>query len=227
MFAQLLSQIFQIKQNLWFIPYKIYSKKRINSYLKEKSGSIRLNMGSGANLLSGWLNGEIWPYKGSVYIDVSKKLPFKENTVYFINCEHLVEHLSHKTIQFFLKECFRVLRKEGILRIATPDLKKLIQLYLGTGGLSAEKILTHHRNHHNSTAENMCVWFNDYMRLWGHQFVFDEPALIHLLEQAGFSQIIQCKFGESQYPELRGVERHIEAAEWMMGAYLMIFEACK
>lgn len=227
MFVQVLNRIFQIKQNLWLLPYKIRSKRKIAAYFKENAECVQLNIGSGSNLLPGWLNGEVWPNKGTVYIDASKRLPFKDSSVRFINCEHLIEHLGYETCQYFFKECFRVLGEDGVLRISTPNLERLIPLYLGTSGLSPEEILTHHRQYHDSTVENMCGWFNDHMRLWGHKFIFDEPTLTELLRTASFSRIIKCEYGKSQHPELQEIEKHDEGVEWMKWAYVMIFEAYK
>ena len=227
MFFQVLNKIFQIKQSLWLLPYKIRSKRKIAAYLKENADCVRVNVGSGSNPLSGWLNGELWPSKETVCIDASKRLPFKDDSVHCINCEYLLEHLGYKTCQDFLKECFRVLREGGVLRASTPGLGKLIQIYLGSSQLSSEKVLVYHRQRYNPTVENMCEWFNDHMRLWGHKFIFDEPTLVELLRKAGFSRMIRCEYGKSEHLELQGIERRDEGIEWMKWAYVMIFEAYK
>ena len=40
-------------------------------------------------------------------------------------------------------------------------------------------------------------------------------------------EIKECKYGESEHPDLQGVETHDEGIEWMKWAYVMIFEAYK
>jgi predicted SAM-dependent methyltransferase len=47
---------------------------------------------------------------------------------------------------------------------------------------------------------------NEGMRSWGHVFVYDEPELVALLKECGYSDIRRVKWGESDHPELRGLE---------------------
>jgi len=227
MFAQTLNKIFQIKQSLWLLPYQIRSKRKIAAHLRENADCVRVNIGSGPTPLAGWLNGEPWPSKETVCIDAYKRLPFKDSSVQFINCEHLVEHLGYKECQYFFKECFRALRNGGVLRISTPSLERLIQLYLGNGRLQTRELLAHHRKYHNSTVESTCEWFNDHMQLWGHKFIFDEPTSVELLRKAGFSRTIRCEYGKSEHPELQGIDKHFKGVEWLKWPYVMIFEAYK
>jgi len=222
-----LNTILQVKQNIWLLPYKIHSERKIAEYRKDSGHCVRLNIGSGSELLPGWLNGEVWPSPDTVYIDASKRLPFDDRCVHFINCENLIEHLGFEPAEHFLKECNRVLRDDGILRISTPDLKKLVQMYSGNCAVSFEEVLRHHQQHYGKPVLNMCSWFNDHMRLWGHRFIFDEPTLVGLLKEAGFCHVIPCEFGESRYPQLQNIERHDEGIRWMQWAYVMIFEAGK
>ncbi|MBD3351821.1 MAG: methyltransferase domain-containing protein [Candidatus Lokiarchaeota archaeon] len=48
------------------------------------------------------------------------KLPFDDDSVGFIHCSHLVEHLYHAELYKFLQEIDRVLKAGGILVISTP-----------------------------------------------------------------------------------------------------------
>jgi len=188
---------------------------------------VKVNIGSGTSLLKGWLNGDSWPFRGTVYIDASEKLPFNDKSVHFINCEHLLEHLGYDACEKFLAECRRVLVKDGVLRISTPSLKKLIGIYSGQFHIPPSEILKHHSLHHNARVSDMCQWLNDHFYLWGHRFVFDEISIKGLLTRAGFSGVMECKYGESRHPELSGIDRHDEGAEWIKSAYTMIFEAEK
>ena len=49
-----------------------------------------------------------------------EELPFADNTVSYIHCSHMVEHLYHAELYSFLKEIDRVLKKNGILVISSP-----------------------------------------------------------------------------------------------------------
>jgi hypothetical protein len=43
---------------------------------------------------------------------------------------HLLEHFPKKQANIFIKECYRVLKQVGVLRVVVPDLEQIAQLYL-------------------------------------------------------------------------------------------------
>ncbi|MFN7517617.1 MAG: class I SAM-dependent methyltransferase [Dolichospermum sp.] len=227
MFTEFLNFIHQLKKNIYLAPYKEQSKQRIYDYVTKNQDCIKLNIGSGATLIPGYLNGDIWTHPGTVYMNVSEKLPFDDQSVKFIKCEHMVEHLDYSVCQFFFSECYRVLHRDGVLRISTPSLEKIISLYLGKGQISHSELIEHHQNYHNRPNTNICSWFNDHMRLWGHEFIFDQTTLFSLLKQAGFREIQEVEYGKSQHLQLQNIETHDEGVEWMKSAYVMIFEVNK
>lgn len=58
-----------------------------------------------------------WNYKKA---DINKKLPFKNSSFECLILGEVVEHVPDP--DFILRECYRVLTKEGILIISTPNL---------------------------------------------------------------------------------------------------------
>jgi predicted SAM-dependent methyltransferase len=58
-------------------------------------------------------------------------LPFDTESVHAIFSSHMVEHLTYKEGLAFLKECRRVLRPDGAMRIIVPDACSLINSYTG------------------------------------------------------------------------------------------------
>lgn len=59
--------------------------------------------------------------KDIVPMHVGKKIEFPTESVYYIVCEHMLEHLRYFRRMKFIKEAYRVLKKGGNLRIAIPD----------------------------------------------------------------------------------------------------------
>ena len=57
-------------------------------------------------------------------------LPLKENSASVIYSSHFFEHIPRSCIQDFLKECFRVLKQNGVLRFVLPDLENMALTYL-------------------------------------------------------------------------------------------------
>ena len=61
--------------------------------------------------------------------DLRKGIPFNDNTFDVVYHSHLLEHIDEENAPVFLKECFRVLKPNGIIRIAVPDLQSIINRY--------------------------------------------------------------------------------------------------
>ena len=62
--------------------------------------------------------------------DITKGLPFENNVFDVVYHSNILEHLNKKDAEIFIKECYRVLQKDGVLRIAVPDLEELAKQYL-------------------------------------------------------------------------------------------------
>src|SRR6185295_12936038 len=87
----------------------------------ETTGPIRLHVGCGPMTLNGWVNVDNQPYPGVDYVlDVTQGLPF--SNAEFIFAEHFIEHLEFDAARTFLKNCRKILRDDGTLRVSTPNL---------------------------------------------------------------------------------------------------------
>lgn len=203
----------------------------VDSYLREQTVR-KLQVGAGSNLLAGWLNGDLEPSApGVVFLDATQPLPFPAATFDFLFTEHMVEHIPYASGQAFLAEAFRVLRPGGVLRVATPDLARLVAAY------TADEL--------DAAQQRYVDWVSDtflpglprrpvfvlnlVMRAWGHTFLYDEPTLREALEAAGFTGVTTAEPGESEHEELRGVDSHGEFidADDICEFETMVFEATK
>ena len=155
----------------------------------------RLHIGSGRESLPGWINIDNQGLAGvDQVLDVRQGLPFAD--VASIYAEHFLEHLSLDDGLRFLKECRRVLRPDGALRLSTPNLDWVM--------------LTHYRGPAmgDEDAKLDCIRMNRAFHGWGHQFLYNRAMLVAALRSAGFAQTVFRPYGESDRPELRGLERH-------------------
>ncbi len=57
-------------------------------------------------------------------------IPFPDNTFDLVYHSHVLEHFKKEDGELFLIECFRVLKKGGVIRFAVPDLGNIIHEYL-------------------------------------------------------------------------------------------------
>ncbi|HXZ36302.1 MAG TPA: methyltransferase domain-containing protein [Thermodesulfobacteriota bacterium] len=90
-----------------------------------------LNLGCGRRYHPDWVNVDFRSTgPGVLAIDLGGRLPFSDREFDAVYHSHLLEHLPKRKVPFFLRECFRVLKPGGILRVVVPDLEKISRLYL-------------------------------------------------------------------------------------------------
>lgn len=190
-----------------------------------------LHIGCGKNLLLGWLNADYYPRSREViYLDATKPFPFPDNSVDYIFTEHMIEHVTYSDGQKMLKECQRVLKPGGRIRISTPNLVNLASLmsvptteqaksYVRQ--VSAKYIKSNHRHLPGMVVNN---FFWDF---W-HMFVYDPDTLRHALGDAGFKPSDQMSSGVGSVPALDQLEHHHVAVGAELDAFeTMIFEGLK
>lgn len=92
-----------------------------------------LNLGCGSRFHPEWINLDLFPAHDSVKTyDLGQPLPFEDETFDVVYHSHVLEHLRKNEVLPFLRECRRVLKVGGILRIALPDLENIAKSYLQT-----------------------------------------------------------------------------------------------
>ena len=115
----------------------LYSAKKDKKFYKNYSNKAKfLNFGSGAFNHYFWTNydlpGQADFYKklqGDEKIDFNAldlcsenlKLPLEEDSCDLIYCSHTLEHLEEHKGKIFLKECHRILKTNGVMRLALPN----------------------------------------------------------------------------------------------------------
>lgn len=209
----------------------INRQSRIDKYLKLNDVK-KLHIGSNISLLDGWLCSDISPQtKESIYLDATNEFPFENESLDYVYSEHMIEHISRASGLFMLKECFRVLAKNGKIRIATPDVEKIVSIYSKKDesfGNDYVKWITD-TFIPDSSDYNPLIVLNTMFRNWSHVFLYDAEFLENALKEAGFSNIIQCNIGESSDINLQGIEKHhLNVGNLEMVAFeTMIFEATK
>ncbi len=125
----------------------------------------------------------------------ARKLPFPDNSYDYIIASHFLEHLTADEGITFLQECHRVLKPEGVMRLAVPDAKLLIGKY-AAGELGYFDEI----NPECEKAETQLDKLNTL--LWsGNKAIYDENTLSLLLKKSGFNPSKQS-FNKSSRPDL-------------------------
>jgi len=178
---------------------------------KFRSVPLKLNLGCGRDYKEGWIN--IDNNKNIKKLDIrwnlANGIPFKDSSIDFIFNEHFLEHLNVKEGQIFLKDCKRVLKKGGVLRISMPDLEISMKEYFNPNWKEENKEAFEKYNltFIKTRAERINIAF----RNWGHKWLYDREELERRLKEAGFKDIKFCEKGKSAYPELDGLETRTQS----------------
>ena len=90
-----------------------------------------LNLGCGHRFHRDWVNIDFYPIAPDVIVhNLLEKLPFADHSFEAVYHSHVLEHFSKEDGKSFIKECHRVLKPNGIIRVVVPDLEQIVKLYL-------------------------------------------------------------------------------------------------
>jgi len=190
----------------------------------------KLQIGAGTHDIPGWLNTDIEPEKGQAYLDAGRHFPLPDASFAYVFSEHVIEHLTYEDGLVMLRECHRILAPGGRIRTATPNLRKFIALFQDAKTDEERRYIQDKIEWHKwpKTSTPECMILNLQLRRWGHQFVYDVPTLRDSLEQAGFQKIIEVGPGESDDPQLRGIDlRHDSNMRAVNDYETMVLEAAR
>jgi SAM-dependent methyltransferase len=90
-----------------------------------------LNLGCGRRHHPEWINVDFHSTgPGVMAHDLKGPLPFEDCEFDAVYHSHLLEHLPKPQAPLLLRECHRVLKPGGVLRVVVPDLERITRLYL-------------------------------------------------------------------------------------------------
>lgn len=184
------------------------TSRNVHRRYKNSSGLL-VNIGAGDKGRPGWVNMDVLKLPGvNCVYDSRKSLPFPDNSVKGIFCEHFFEHIDYtEEVPYFLSECHRVLLVEGVIRIIVPDIERYLHGYVEEGWdalnrlrpLDADRKDFYVGNRYNTKMELINVLFRQGHE---HKFAYDYETLSFLLRRYGFDEVYKQEFGKTIMPEL-------------------------
>src|SRR5689334_16365456 len=90
-----------------------------------------VNLGCGSRYHADWINIDIVAHSPAVIAhDLRHGIPLADASCDVVYHSNILEHVRRRDALPVMRECFRVLKPGGILRVATPDLERICGLYL-------------------------------------------------------------------------------------------------
>lgn len=172
----------------------------VNNKPKLKNELNYLNLGSGANILDGYINADFF-YSFKFWKKDIPKIEWQLDLRYPLHCkdevfngiftEHTLEHLYPDDAAKLLQELYRVLKSGSIIRITVPDIEKYVFFYNN----NFENI---NEQEFKSRFNNGCNGIRNVTQNYFHFSAWDYQELKIFLEDAGFNDIKKMEFGNTQ-----------------------------
>lgn len=90
-----------------------------------------LNLGCGSHFHPDWINIDIVAMDPRVTVhDLRRNIPYADNSCEVVYHSHVLEHFPRLVALNFIRECYRVLKPGGIIRVVVPDLESIARHYL-------------------------------------------------------------------------------------------------
>ena len=145
-------------------------------------------MGCGRrNFGEDWIHIDGGNYSHLDFNDIAKLQHFEDNSVDLIYSSHVIEYFDREEIFDVLKEWNRILKKDGILRIAVPDFKSIANLYI-EGKYPLEKFLG--PLYGKMKMSNRTIY---------HKTAYDFECLEKVLKLSGFSEIEKYNWEDTDH----------------------------
>lgn len=139
------------------------------------------------------------------------KLPFADNSVDLIYTSHMIEHLDLPSMDKFITECHRCLKKDGFIRIVTPDLDIHIENYHRTKdaiGFACNTLLYRTSGHTFKEKLRMAIAGDR-----EHKIIYNGETLSNYISKHGFTNISVLKAGSTAIPYDTGIDLYWKADE--------------
>jgi predicted SAM-dependent methyltransferase len=187
---------------------QVLRNRKVQTRFHSLASREYLDIGCGPNRRPGVIGLDFqWRPGIDLCWDVTRGIPLPDASMRGVFSEHCIEHMSLADGVGMLRECFRVLRPGGTLRVVTPDgalyLSEYVRLMAGGDGDMPRSAGDHHAG-----VSTPIMSVNRVFNHFGHRFVWDHETFARYLTQIGFVDIRRADYGEGRD------ERVIGDTEW-------------
>jgi predicted SAM-dependent methyltransferase len=169
--------------------FSLMQRSRINRLAR--LSPLQLHLGSGTVRKEGWVNLDLAGNPVDLAWNLARQLPFKSGSVDAIFHEHVLEHFPLGKGFALMRECHRLLKRGGVLRIGVPDAGRYLHSYCED---HPSAFLETNRPGRPTRMLSIQEIFFRYQ----HRCMYDLETLQFLCAAAGFGVVEQRPFGESR-----------------------------
>jgi len=151
---------------------------------------MKLHLGCGRKYIEGFKHVDLQDFGHIDYKTSVDDLYFaKDNTIELIYTAHVLEHFGRNEYIDVLKEWYRVLKPEGVLRVSVPSFDAVVKYYTSKSD-DLELLL-------GLLVGGQKVGEYDY-----HKMVFDKKLLTKVLIEIGFSEVYEYDWRETEHSHI-------------------------
>jgi predicted SAM-dependent methyltransferase len=131
-----------------------------------------------------------------IHHELKYGIPFHDNCVPNIYSSHFFEHLFKADAEHLLKECYRVLKPGGKIRICVPSLESEV--------LTIEQAIQEYRNGNSHAIQRYVTQqATEYAPAFSnHRWMYNFNEMQKLLDKVGFSKIQQYEPKQGEIPDV-------------------------
>lgn len=175
-----------------------------------KDSENYINLGSGSKTFDDYINIDFFSFSDDVDYGADFRYPLKidDDSVDGIFTEHVLEHLTYDHAERLLKECYRILKPDGIIRIIVPDVSIFIKNYcLNNDDWFSEWekrvfIESNDVNRRNRRMVSKMTAISFVTQEYGHVSSWDFETLEIFLSRANFEKIEKTAFRQGSNKKL-------------------------
>lgn len=121
------------------------------------------------------------------FFDLRQDIPFSDQSVDVIYASHFLEHLTKLDGKRFLGGCVRVLKRNGLLRIAVPNLDTAMDMYKKG---ETERML------------DLFFYTSEHYDFHMHKYNYNFELLKSFLKEAGFTKVERKEYQKGECPDI-------------------------
>jgi hypothetical protein len=191
------------------------AKARARRAFADAPRPLNLEIG-GTSMRPGWVITNVNPIADN-WLDATDTWPVEDGAIKYVYADNMIEHVPLEAGRALMAEAYRAMQPGGVIRFATPDIRKHVNLYLAGDAAVKSDLADIYR----SIGFDV-VHPSDLLRItigqFGHNegYIYDFDTLRAELERVGFTNVVECPMGVSEHSELSGLDSRVEEAGGQM-----------